>query len=301
MNANLLLYWMSHLGEGSWPRFTDGIKEIAGDEDQERLRKILRINLSDSGHVDFSRDTRRWKVRRPVLAGLAAKQDIAMLCGGRTPALIQSLRDAANKAGCAILEDAIPECPSRILVRGSRRSLLEVESLTGVQFIPDFSFHALASAAPVPKTYQEAKQEKGTLNWRVSVFDFDTLRWISFSERLSAHEAIPSHAALELKSDYEAKYCVTDEQGTPRRLPRREAVYAAASLRRRTLIRYAGQQRLLSTPLQAPLPEPYTRSCCLSSGENAKIDAGRLVYNGIPPALAATVITLAGQQHPAFT
>lgn len=301
MNADLILYWMSHLGEGSWSRLVEAIKELAGDEDQDRVRRKLRVSLSDSGHVDFLPDSRRWRVRRPVLAGLMAKEDTTMLCGGRTPALIESLRQAAKKTGCAIFEETIPDRPSHILIRGTRQALLEVESLTGIQFIPDYSFHALASAVPVSKTYQEAVQEKGTLNWCVSVFEFDSLRWVRFSERLSSQDTLPCLAPLEFKSDYETKYCVTDKQGIPRRLSRREAVYAAASLRRRPLIQYASQQRLLSTPLQAPLPEPYTRAFCLSSGESAKIDSVRLVYNGIPPALAATVMTLAGQQHPAFS
>ena len=300
MNGNLLLYWMSHLGEGSWSRFADALKELDPDADHERLRKKLPISLSDFALVDFSRATRKWKVRKPVLAGLAAKRCTALLCGGRSEELIQCFQDAAHIAGCAVSEETNEHSPSRFIVQGSPERLSAIERTTGIQFIADFSLHLLASAVPVMKKYETGKPEKGILNWAVRVFDIEAMRWIPLCERLSIEDRLPSKAAIEFKSDYEVKYCVTDSQAVPRRLPRRECVYAAGSLKRHCLVHYDMQQRLLSTPLEAPLPELYTRVCCLCSGEPALIQAGKLIYREVPPALAATLITLAGQQHPAF-
>src|SRR2546422_4749252 len=59
MNGDILLYWMSHLGEGSWTRFAEALRELDPDADHERLHRKLPVSLSDSGHVDLDRKSTR--------------------------------------------------------------------------------------------------------------------------------------------------------------------------------------------------------------------------------------------------
>ncbi len=300
MNGNLLLYWMSRLGDGSWRRFAETLEELGPDGDQDRLKRKLVVSLSDLAHADFSRRTRKWKVRGPVLAGLIGVRGRAILCGARSERLVQSVRQAAHKVACEYHEQPEQDAPSGIFVNGDEQMLFSVEHSTGVHFLADYSLHLLASAAPVMKKYEIAQLERGILNWAVSVFDFETLKWTLLTERLSMGDQLPSNSALEFKSDYERKYCVTGLQTGPRKLPRREAVYVAASLKHRPLVNYDPQRCVLSTPLTAPLPEAYTRMACLCSGSPARVEAGKLVYQKVPPSIALPIITLAGQRHPGF-
>src|SRR5437588_448192 len=93
MTWDLLLYWMTQLGEGSWEAFRDAVKGLApSDRDTDALVRRLRLQLSDLGHADFFLGgSRRWRVAAPVLAGLAMRTDAAILCGGRTPHLTNAL------------------------------------------------------------------------------------------------------------------------------------------------------------------------------------------------------------------
>ena len=64
MKANQLLYWMSHLGEGTWESFKNAVKNLAEPEEREEdilqdLIRKTRFRFSDIGSVDFSVEKRR--------------------------------------------------------------------------------------------------------------------------------------------------------------------------------------------------------------------------------------------------
>jgi hypothetical protein len=300
MNGDLLLYWMSRLGTGSWQRFANTIQELAPDEDQDVLRRRLPGHLSDLGHVDFSRATRKWKARPPVLAGLAGQPQTALLCGARSEPLIASLQQAARGQLCDVVVQPEPDFPSRITVATDVDRLNGLQKETGIPFFADYSLRLLANVPPISKRLTVVQPERGVLNWEVKIFDFQTLRWQLFTQRLARSDALPKLAALELTSQYETKYCVTDRYSIPRKLPKREAIYAAAAFQHHALIHYHAADRFLSTPIAAPMPEVYTRIACLSSGNPARLQDGRLVYDNVPPIVAATLAVLAGQPHPRF-
>jgi hypothetical protein len=300
MNGNLLLYWMSRLGAGSWQRFVEALKELDAESDINGLRRGLPARLSDLGHVDFLRKSNKWKVRRPVIAGLAGSPNAAVLCGARSETLTQSFEKAARLTGCNIDVDSEEDLPRRILVRGNDDKLALLERATGVRFVSDYARQLLSTAVPVLHKLALAQPESGTLNWEVRIFDFSIPAWVPFTDRLSMASTLPRTAALELKSEYETKYCVVEKDGTLRKLPRREAVYAAASLQGHLLLEYNNRDQILSTPAAAPMPEGYTRIACLCSGRSGRWEAGRFLYERVPPAIAMTLTVLAGQQHPGF-
>jgi hypothetical protein len=300
MNADLLLYWMSRLGSGSREKFTDALQELAPNDDQDPLQWYLPGRLSDLAHADFLRSSKKWKVRPPILAGLAGQPNTALLCGARSSRLVSSLQKAADEIGLAPVVEPQQDCPSRVLVTGNPEQLARLESTTGIPYMSDYSLRLLGNVPPISQKLQSAQPEKGIINWQVNMFDLATLRWVPFTEKLSGQAALPKQAAVELKSKFEKKYCVTDREGVPRKLPKHEAVYAAASLSSRPLIQYNTGEQLLSAPLTARMPEVYTRIACLCSGELPHPDAGRLNYPKVPPLIAATLMVLAGQPHPGF-
>ena len=88
-------------------RFVGALKELDPDADQESLRRRLPVRLSDFAHVDFSRSSNKWRVRKPVLAGLIGSPREAILCGARSESLVEALQKAAqaNKSEFAIREE----------------------------------------------------------------------------------------------------------------------------------------------------------------------------------------------------
>src|SRR5690349_1153275 len=80
---NMLLYWMSDTGEGSWDRFRNVVTELAkSDQDLSQLRRSLRVRLSDFGHANFFvGESSRWQTLPPRLAGLMEPIDAALLVG----------------------------------------------------------------------------------------------------------------------------------------------------------------------------------------------------------------------------
>jgi hypothetical protein len=301
MNAELLLHWMSRLGTGSWHRFLEALDELAPDEDQESLRRRIPAWLSELAYVDFSRTTNKWKVRSPVLAGLVGHDDTALLCGARSESLVSRLECVARDFGMELVIESVPNLPSRILLKGGNDCLARVENATGVRFAAKYALQLLANVPPIASKLEAAKPEKGIVNWQVNTFDFSVYRWVPFAEKLDRPDHLPKLAAVELTSKYETKYCVTDGKSIPRRLPKREAIYAAASLQNHRLIQYNPTDQVLSTPAATQMPEVYSRIASLCAGTTARFHEGHVVYHKVPSVVAATLAVLAGQPHPGFT
>lgn len=298
MNSDLLLYWMSRLGSGSRDKFRDALNDLMTDEDRDSLDWVLPLMLSDLAHADFTRVTRRWQVRPPVLAGLIGQPKAAVLCGGRSTRLITSVQRAAEETGSALAIETQRDCPSRIVLNADAEQFVRIETATGIPFLSEYSMRLLANVPSIQQKLNTVAPEKGVVNWQANIFDFEKLRWSLLVEKLADPGALPKEAAIELKSKYETKYCITDSEGTLRKLPKREAIYAAASLRSRALIEYDAHEQLLCTPLAAPMPEVYTRIACLCSGELPEVGGGKFTYRKVPPLVATTLSALARQRLP---
>ena len=71
--GELLLYWLSHVREGSWPAFRRALAAIQPEQDSVvtiTAAQIMR-RLSELAHADFFVDgSNRWQVYAPALGGL---------------------------------------------------------------------------------------------------------------------------------------------------------------------------------------------------------------------------------------
>jgi hypothetical protein len=107
MTGNELLVWLSARQEGSWPQFRGAIEtlELAdssadGVEDAPLpIHQRMRFNLDRLGHVEF--DTAgcedRWRVVPPALAiSDHSSRATGVLCGARTPTLLERIERATN-------------------------------------------------------------------------------------------------------------------------------------------------------------------------------------------------------------
>ncbi len=292
MNSDVLLYWMTHLGEGTWDAFRSAVRKLAGaDADVANICRKLRIALSDLGYADFFvDDSRRWQVLPPALAGLATPSEAAVLTGGRTPKLSARLAEAAAARGCRILAEGGENQPEVVRVEGPPNVLASAAADAAIPYIENLARTLSASIRPIPSQLETAPVEAAPANWSVRTFDLESLRWV---------DGLRSRSACEFRSRYgPRRFYLHTRRGRLLRLPKRASVYAAAMLREVTLAVYDAATATLSVPVSAPLPESYARAACLCTGAPAMSNQGRLLYRGVPPDVAAVLLVAAGQPYP---
>src|ERR1700733_9889474 len=138
MSCDLLLYWMTHKGEGSWAGFRRAAAELMPDApDQKRMARQLKAALSDLAHVDFFVDgSQQWRVLPATLAGLGIDGSAAILCGARTPELILSLQATASKVGCEFSNTASESGASRVVLSGAPCDLQRTADEANIVFYP---------------------------------------------------------------------------------------------------------------------------------------------------------------------
>lgn len=292
MNCELLLYWMTQIAEGAWNGFRRSVQQLSGaDDDLDRLCRSLRVALSDLGHADFFiGGTQKWRVLPPVLGGLVMQQESAVLCGARTPGLIKMLESAGEKHGCSVHRRVEDLAPLTIHLVGSKESMSKVATEVHLPYVDNFAATMCERLEPIAEQLTRTQEERPPINWKVRSFDLQSMRWVDGLMARSACEFTPMFGR--------PAYFVHKRRGRLFRMGRREAVYASAMLQDSRLAAYDPDSYALSTPLEAPLPEPFARIACLCSGQLAEVSGGRLRYEKVPQDIAAALVVAAGQRFP---
>ena len=295
MKCDLLLAWMSHLGEGSWMSFRRAVEETAsGDQDPMVLARALRVGLSDLGFTDYFVDgTQRWRMLPPMFGGLTTHDDAAVLYGSRTPALIDALGVAAKEYGARIEEEVFRNYPTSFRVNGERGVIAAIASSIGVDYEPDNGTRIAESISPIPLLLDNAALEPAPLNWKARCFDFSTSVWVDAPIRNAACEFSPIFGRPQ--------YYVRRRGGQLFRMPKRESLYVAAMLQGVRLIHYNPDSLKLSVPIFAPMPSLYARAACLCACQPAQVVDRRFVYFDVTPEVATMLMVVAGQPYPEFS
>jgi hypothetical protein len=293
MNWDTLLFWMTHLSQGSWQSFRKAVSELTSSDDEclgDKCRN-LRMRLSEMGHADFFVDgTQNWRVRAPILAGLTNVPSVAMLCGGRTPKLLGTLQKLTEKPNCKLLVDQDDNFPSQIRVEGSKQSLQRLADSLDIQYVPDFSKVLFESLRPISKLVNEAEEKDVPKNWSVRSYDLQKRTWIE--------DFLPGTACEYSRYYGECLYFIRNAEDRLLALSKREAVYAAAMLQRVAIAEYNANSQILLVPSTAPLPEDYSRVACLSSGKPSRYKSGNLMYDGVSPDISSLLLVYVGQPFP---
>jgi hypothetical protein len=290
MNADSLLHWMSHLGEGSWHRFHDAAAWLTrSDGGHAETARLLRIYFSDLGCVDFFvAESQRWRVRSPLLAGLSDERQ-AVLCGGRSPMLVEALQAAAESHGCHFEIQPLQHLPSRILLEGDKEQLAAAAQDAHLVYYHHFAAILCRNLTPVTRYVADASNEP-LIGWTMRSFDLRKRRWV---------EGELPGTAREYRSKFgERRFYVCGRQGRLRAAPKRAAIYAAAALQNVILAGYDIETSTLTVAASAPLPETYARAACLCTGVPPRYEDNSWIYEDVTPAVAAALLVLAGQPHP---
>jgi len=154
MGPDELLLWLSARGEGSWGQFRSAAEEILSGADGTPVNgraasyQEMRFALEQLGHVEFEgRDGEGgWRVAPPVMAVSRQSENlIGIICGARSPHLIERVRSAAG-ADCEILQSELHPSVVRISAH-ELESLSQVAADAGLGFQPDTPVRILSCAA----------------------------------------------------------------------------------------------------------------------------------------------------------
>lgn len=194
MRANELLLWMSARRAGSWQQFRAAVEELHSPEDgsesndagspasdEFQLYQRLRLDFGSLGHAEFfARECEHgWRIAPPALATHPVPNGFrAVLCGARSPALLDRLRRAGEPFAAEVLSNlVVPD-----VVRFTDPDIGSLESLaiqSGIRFQPDAPLAILYHLPPcVPPTRQHPQSPfpEGA-GWRIREFDPSAVRW----------------------------------------------------------------------------------------------------------------------------
>lgn len=289
---NMLMYWMSDTGSGSWDRFRNVITELAADgQDLGQLRRTLRVRLSDFGHVNFFiGGSSRWETLPPLVAGLMGGIDAALVIGARTPKLLARIRAVAAEHGVGMTEEASDDSPEVIRLKGPAQTLNACAVAAGIDYADNYARRLAATLNPIPLLLDRPRRDTdcSPINWTPRSYNLQSCAWVDGALPNSACEFTPRYGR--------PRYFVSNRR---RRLlevtGRRDVVYAAAYAAGIALAGYQPGAGTLSVPLSAPLPETYARVACLCSGRLPDVTGGRIVYSGVHPEIGAVLLTALGQ------
>lgn len=300
MKANELLLWLSARREGSWQQFRAAVEklhsvendfDLNGDsqtaDNEFPLHQQLRLNFECAAHAEFfDRDSRyMWRIAPPVLAAHPTMGGFrAVLCGARSPALVERVLRVGKECGCeTVIRRGVPD-----VIRFAASNIGAISDITAqarVYFQPDSSLAILSHIRPFNPPTRRSEQSVFPTGegWRIREFDVVALRWRA-SDRRRAQAVQAGVLEFSLYDDW--RYFLRWSGGTFK-LPRAVALYALLR-RHRGLLCYDAQTRALNIPGTCRPPRLLERALVLCSGFPPSFDpaTSRLTYTDVPADIA---------------
>lgn len=287
---DLLLEWMTHLGSGAWGAFREAVAELAdGDVDEQSVARMLRIALSDLGHVDFFVEgSRRWRVLRPALAGLSESGE-HLFVGGRTRSLLERLRKALASHATVTVTESIPEL-SRVHVTGDPKAIVAALEGIDIEYVADAAGRMSAHLQPIRAALAAAQLAPEPINWSMRSWSFQDERWVNERLERTVREYSNRHGVR--------RYLVHGGRLGLREIEKRASFYCAALARGARVAHFSHDEKRLSVPRWAPLPEMFARAACLSGGHLGALSDGEILFENVDPQVASTLLIGLGQGYP---
>jgi hypothetical protein len=303
MTPNELLLWLSARKEGSWPQFRGAVEtlDLADHTDEAEegvslpLHQRVRYNLARLGHLEFDAAECKggWRVVPPTLAlSQHGSKTVGILCGARTPKLLERIERAAN--GLLLEQTSHPDCPDVVRMDSPEEELLmELAQRVGI-FCQLDTPTALLSRLPRVDFIRGWRRESlpaAGKDWDVRRFVIEkkVMKW----RTATLQEAnVPSAQGLFRFTLFQTPQYFLREGLETIKLPGAIGKYYVLFRRRRHVLKYNRKERHLSLPAIFRPPLLTERALVLCSGfpPSLRIIHGRprLTYHEIPEEVAGT-------------
>lgn len=307
MNPDDLLLWLSAKRSGSWSQFRAAVEQLHVQRDSNvpdeldgggrpgsdlPLYHELRLALQRLGHVEFPASDAgySWRVVPPSLAFFPRGGPRALLCGARSPALLDRLRDIGEVGLLTV--DGMPQ---RIVLTGASGSAMAALSKENGLHIQEAAPSAILSALPGVRdlTNGISVPMPDTPGWTVDRFSPSRLEWMSVTQDV-ASSAAPGLFRFVMK--YQRFYYLR-RGGRSYRVPVQVGKYAVMT-RRQAGVAYDVARGVFSVPAICRPPLLIERALVLCSGVLPAFirSSGRVEYADVPVDVARVALQLLCQE-----
>jgi hypothetical protein len=313
MTLDYILLWLSAKGQGSWSQFRAAVEELytrqdgglpgeAGDDAGDSagadpdlpLYQQVRFALQRLGHVEFfaHQAENRWRIVPPTVAFVSEDNDNGLLCGARTPALLERLYQLGD---VEVLASQVEGTPQRILLRAASQCVVaQCAEMIGFQ-IQRAAPTAILSAIPGvrdPVAWRRSPMPE-TPGWFVHRFSVHRRLWIEVPQ---ADAASAYMGLFRFVMKHQRLYYLRWRSGSYR-VPVQVGKYAINRKRRGILV-YDAARQVLSFPAMFRPPLLVERALVLCSGRLPHFEAssGRVEYPEVPDHVAQLAAQLLQQE-----
>lgn len=279
MNDNLLLAYLSELGQGKWPQFRQALDYLA-EENDELYRSVKARQLSALGHVEFAFEgDLHWAVCEPTIAWLSRDDQLkGVLCGQRSQRLLDDLADWCERFDCELACVSQKEGPDVISIlsptndvgeqlaqKVSLRSQLDAAERLA-EILPDITSHlSLCSNEPAPRGYKTERYET------------DQGRWLEVDSDIGPG----FYRYIHYQREYRLKI-----NGTTWKTPPYIGIFPWLQHEKRIVFTYDPKERTLRGPANVILPPLFARAVTLCSGLLPRFERNHHIYVEVPGGVA---------------
>ena len=255
------LEWMSYRRSGK-------IGDLAGDLIGATSERRFVDDLVTLGHAEWT-ESNAWRIAPPVLAGLRRNGEFAaVLCGARTPKLLDSLAAACGAGGTHLGAEHHGNRPATVMVSASCPELLaEAAARAGISLQNDAAFRILACT---PSIRQWPRTPCPMVQGRVETvrrFSRSRMHWVAST---LAEAASASTGFFKIQRDWDWVSLIKSGAQDAALMDDRAGRMATATKCR--VVRWARESGILSLPAQLYPPGTMARGLVLCSGELPRFD-----------------------------
>ncbi len=255
------LEWMSYRRSG---KVGDLPRDLIGAANERRF-------IDDAvtlGHAEWTASN-AWRIAPPVLAGLRRDSEFtAVLCGARTPKLLDSLAAACSATGTRLSVEHRADRPATVTIAASSQELLADAALrAGISLQENAAFRILACTPSVrewPRT--PCPMVQGRVE-AVRRFSKSKMHWVSST---LAEAAGASAGFFRIRRDWDWVSLIKSSAQDAALIDDRAGRMAASA--KCKVVRWNRDTGLLSMPAQLYPPGIMARGLALCSGELPRFD-----------------------------
>jgi hypothetical protein len=279
------LEWMSYRRSGK-------IGDLPGDLIAAASERRFVDDMVTLGHAEWTAPN-AWRIAPPVLAGLRRDGEFAaVLCGARTPKLLDSLAAGCSAAGTHLSEEPHGDRPTTVMVVASSQGLLADAAVRArISLQEDVAFRILACTPSVrhwPRTPCPIVQGRVET---VRRFSRSRMHWVSST---LAEAAGASTGFFRVQRDWDWVSLIKSSAQDAALIDDRAGRMAVAA--KCKVVRWTRDSGMLSLPAQIYPPGIIARALALCSGELPRFDreTRQIKFAGVRPEHLRLFLALTG-------
>lgn len=292
MLGDKLFEYLSDVGTGDWELFRRGYDWLAGRMGASCPPiSQLAMDLSALGHLEVTLSPPgQWSVSPPTLATLPGDALTAVLCGGRTPDLLERVLASSRTLGASLeIGLSYEHLPQVDLVHSDSEDVLQKVAFgAGLEFSRQFSRQLSNMLPHLDSILDESESAIVLPSPNRCRLDLRSGRWLTNEDG----DGNGLYRYRPFSWQFEFRLALGEKAW---RVPLQLGVYLALEEAKLQLMHYEEHSSTLSVPMWARPPALFDRALTLCSGRPPTRESNTLRFTEVPADIAHHVCNLLGQ------